>query len=119
MNALSTPEPIRSRRPVSRPRRHPQRQRQSVVALEIFVKVIANCIVSLAAITALIKLLPHHFSQYSKLNDIKQEVNVTEKRVQEIRDQLEYTLGTGSEDEIMTEQTGKKDPQKLPIVFKE
>ena len=119
MNALKYPEPTPVRKPPLKTRRKklPQRQPQGVVAAEIVVKVVVNTILSVAAITALIKLLPHHFSQQSKLDDVKQEVSRTEKRVQDLREKLEYTLGTGNEDEVMNLQTGLKDPNKLPIVF--
>ncbi|MGB3693380.1 MAG: hypothetical protein WA865_10580 [Spirulinaceae cyanobacterium] len=119
MNALRSPEPtpVKKRPLKTRRKKLPQRQPQGAIAAEIAVKVLANAILSVAAITALIKLLPHHFSQQSKFSDVKQEANRTEKRVQALREKLEYTLGTGNEDEVMNLQTGLKDPDKLPVVF--
>ncbi len=89
------------------------------LAAEATVKIIANLTISVVAISGLVQLLPYYQEQKQKLQEISQEVQRTEDRVQRLRFEFSYNFDPTQTQRIMQEQTELQDPQQLQIIWKE
>lgn len=89
------------------------------IAAETTVKIIANLTISVVAISALVQLLPSYQEQKQKLQEISQEVQRTENRVQRLRSEFSHNFDPQQTQKIMQEQTELQDPQQLQIIWKE
>jgi len=96
MNAIqpSRPplQPIPRRRVVPRPKRHLRQRSYQVMALETTVKIGVNVVISVAAVTALVKLLPYHWSRQAKLQEINTELRQVEARVNTLKVEFSRNL---------------------------
>lgn len=121
MNAIqpSRPplQPVEPRRVVpqrkSRNRRHPYRS----MALQTTVKLAVNVLLSAAAVSALMKLLPYYQSQQEKLQEIQTEVKLTEGRVNRLRTDFNRYFDPQQAKNIMQEQSNRVNPGQRPVVF--
>jgi cell division protein FtsB len=75
-------------------------------AIESVVVIAVNVALSFAAVIAIAKLLPYQASQKDSLDEITTEVNSTEKRVNELRDQLPQALNSGKSQELAVRKHG-------------
>ncbi|MGK7944598.1 MAG: hypothetical protein AB4058_09020 [Microcystaceae cyanobacterium] len=89
------------------------------MAAEIILKFAFNGILSLAAIAALTKLLPYQFNQQAKLREVRVEVQDTEHRVNELRDNLNRNFDPLQSRKIMQEQSQMIDPSQRRIILVE
>jgi hypothetical protein len=87
------------------------------VAIELTIKLLVNSLLSLAALAALVKLLPFHLSQQAKLREISIEVGQTEQRVQHLRDNFNRNFDPQEATKIMQEQNPRVDPHQLRVVW--
>lgn len=121
MNALQPLEPpnYEPPKPKVRSRQHSQRRPKSHrgVTVEISLKLVANSILSLGAIAALIKLLPYHFVQQAKLQEIRLEVKETETRVANIRQNFNRYFDPAQAKKVMQEQSPRLEPNQRRIVL--
>ena len=62
------------------------------VKTEISLKLILSWAIALGAIASLFRLLPYHFSQKSKLEELKIQVQETDARVTKLREQLNHNF---------------------------
>lgn len=119
MNAIqqSQPhlQPAESRRVAARKRqqRHPYR----AVAVETTAKLAVNVVLSAAAITALVQLLPYHMSQQTKLREINSEVKQTEKRVNRLQSDFSRYFDPRQAKTVMQEQSHRVDPSQRQVVL--
>lgn len=119
MNAIqqSQPhlQPSESRRVATRKRqqRHPYR----AVAVETTAKLAVNVVLSAAAITALVQLLPYHMSQQTKLREINSEVKQTEKRVNRLQSDFSRYFDPRQAKTVMQEQSHRVDPSQRQVVL--
>ena len=98
MTALPKPRQAKeSRRLPQKPkqRRHPRKPKQlnyGAMTLEITLKILVNGVISAAAVTALMDLLPYHISQKAKLEQIQQEVYKTRKQLEDLRKKFDVSF---------------------------
>lgn len=137
MNSIQVSQPVSKplSKPGSKPRRrsqatNPRRQgslvrakpRQSphrAIALETTAKLTVNLVISMVAVSALLQLIPSYNEQKQKLQDISQEVQQTEDRVQRLRSEFTRNFDPQQAQKIMQEQTELQDPQQLQIIWKQ
>jgi hypothetical protein len=118
MNALQTPFPLH--RPVRSPRSNPritQRKHHRAIALETSIKLTVNLVISGAAIAALTQLLPYSIAQQAKLQEVKAEVEITEKRVGRLKAEFNRYFDPRQAKSIMQEQTNRTDPNQRVVVL--
>lgn len=121
MNAIqpSRPplQPVEPRRVVpqrkSRNRRHPYRS----MAVQTTVKLTVNVLLSAAAVSALVKLLPYYQSQQEKLQEIQTEVKLTEGRVNRLRTDFNRYFDPQQAKNIMQEQSNRVNPGQRPVIL--
>lgn len=108
-------EPLLSNLPqaASRRRRPPYR----AIAIETTLKLGINVVLSAAAISALVQILPYHLSQQEKLQEIRAEVKVTESRVNRLRTDFSRHFDPQAAKKIMQEQSSRVDPNQLQVVW--
>jgi hypothetical protein len=107
--------PHRSRSP--RPKRNLRARSYQVMALETTAKIGVNIAISAAAVSALIHLLPYHWSQQEKLRAIRTEVNLAEARVNTLSDEFQRSFDPSQAKSIMQQQAYRFDPNQRRIVF--
>jgi hypothetical protein len=84
-----------SRHPTDNSRRKPKSSRINSykgITAEITLKLILSWIVTIAALTSAVKLLPYHFSGQAKLKEVRTQVSETEARVFQLREQLNHNF---------------------------
>lgn len=124
MNAIqpSTPHltPVQTRRRVvprtkNQQRRHPYRG----IAAETTAKLAVNLVISLVAVSALVKLLPYKELQQEKLREIRAEVKQTEERVIVLLEDFTRYFDSQQAKKIMQEESYRVDPTQIQIILKE
>jgi uncharacterized membrane protein (DUF106 family) len=116
LQPLESPEfqPQQKHRP--RHRRRSENQHKALMG-EIAVKIIVNLVLSGVAISALVKLLPHHFLQQDKLQEVRSEVKETEVRVERLRDNFSRNFDPSQTKKVMQEQSPRIDPNQRRIFW--
>ncbi len=114
-------QPIEPRRTAPRTQRRHQRRNQSyqVVVGETTVKLVVNLVLSAAAITGLIQLLPYHLSQQAKLREVRTEVKRTEQRLKNVRTDFSRSFDPGQAKNVMQEQSYRVDANQRQVVLQE
>jgi len=123
MNAIQPPRPqpqrpnINKRR--SAPRGHsPIRSRSyQTLVLETSAKLAVNLVISSAAVSALVQLLPYHWSQQEKLREINAEVNIIESRVNRLQTELNRNFSPPQARDLMREQSLRIDPSQRRVIL--
>jgi hypothetical protein len=110
-------EPIQKRRVVPRPRRHLRQRSYQVMALETTVKIGANVVISVAAASALVQLLPYHWLQQDKLREIRTEVKFMEGRVNTLNTKFSQNFDPRENKTIMQQQSYRFDPNQRQVVI--
>jgi cell division protein FtsB len=118
MHALQPLEPPKSRRARQRRPSKPPSNSHQELAAEIKIKIAANVILSLAAMAALVRLLPYQFAQQEKLVQVHQDVQEIEARVERLRDNFSRNFDPNQMRKIMQEQSLFIDPNQRRIFFK-
>lgn len=121
MNAIqpSRPplQPVEPRRVVpQRKSRNRGRPYQSM-AVQTTVKLTVNVLLSAAAVSALVKLLPYYQSQQEKLQEIQTEVKLTEGRVNRLRTDFNRYFDPQQAKNIMQEQSNRVNPGQRPVIL--
>ncbi|NJL38194.1 MAG: hypothetical protein HC899_16705 [Leptolyngbyaceae cyanobacterium SM1_4_3] len=108
-----------ARRTVPRSRRSPQPRSQphQVVATEVGVKLAVNLVLAIAAISALIKLIPYNLTQQAKLRELTTEVAAVEGRVNQVQTDFNRHFDPRQATSVMQEQTSRIQPGQRPIVW--
>jgi hypothetical protein len=110
-------EPNHKRPHKPRPKKHLRQRSYQVMALETTAKIGVNILISTAAISALVHLVPHHWSQQDKLRTIRTQVSLMETRVNTIKAEFNRNFDPTQTNRIMQEEGYRIDPNKHPIVF--
>jgi hypothetical protein len=87
------------------------------VAVEIGMKLVVNGILSVAAIAALVRLLPYQFTQQAKLQEIRLEVSETEARVNTLRQNFNRYFDPTQAKKVMQEQSPRLDPNQRRVIL--
>ncbi|ARV58448.1 hypothetical protein BZZ01_07170 [Nostocales cyanobacterium HT-58-2] len=110
-------QPIEKPRVTPRPKRRLRQRSYQVMALETTAKIVVNCVISAAAISALIQLLPYHWSQQEKLRAIRIDVKQMEERVYGLQAEFSRNFDPRQAKMIMQEQGYRFDPTQRQVVF--
>lgn len=117
-----TMKPEKIRQPLKqspRPsRRYETKRVHQGIAIEASLKIGMNLILSIAASTALIKLLPYQEIQQAKLSEVRRAVQETEIRVDNLRNQLNRNFDPEQSKKLMQEQSYRVDPNQRRIFWK-
>ncbi|KYC36611.1 hypothetical protein WA1_43790 [Scytonema hofmannii PCC 7110] len=110
-------QPIEKRRVTPRPKRRLRQRSYQVMALETTAKIGVNIVISAAAISALIQLLPYHWSQQEKLRAIRVDVQQVEGRVYDLQAEFSRNFDPRQTQRIMQEEGYRFDPSQRQVVF--
>lgn len=120
---VSQPDPASAaaprRRQRSSVRGKPRHNPVQAIAIETTAKLTVNLAISMVAISALVQLVPSYKEQQQKLQEISQEVQHTEDRVQRLRSEFTRNFDPQQTRKIMQEQTELQDPQELQIIWQQ
>lgn len=97
----------------SRRRHHPYR----MMALETTAKLTANFVVAVLAVSGLAHLLPYQLSQYDKLQEIDQEVNQAEGRVNKLQTDFNRYFDPQQARSVMQEQSTLVNPGQRQVLL--
>jgi|SRR6478672_1137177 len=121
MNAIQPSRPnlqtVKSRRMSPRTSRQHKSHRYQAIAGETTAKLVVNGVLSIAAIAALVQLLPFHLSQRAKLQEIQGEVQRTETRVSQLRSNLNRYFDPQQSRSLMQEQSHRVDPTQRQVIW--
>ncbi|AKG21109.1 slr1601 family putative cell division protein [Calothrix sp. 336/3] len=121
MNAIQpsrTPlEPIQQRRVSPRPKRHLRQRSHQIMALESTVKIGVNLAISAVAVSALVQLLPNHWSLQEKLREIRSEVKQMEQRVNGSQAEFSQNFDPHQAQSVMQQQGYRFDPNQRQVVI--
>ncbi|MDJ0729784.1 MAG: hypothetical protein QNJ33_07295 [Crocosphaera sp.] len=93
---------------------HPEHQ---WVATEISIKLVINGILSAVAVVSLFQLIPYQWSQQAQLKEIRVEVEETEKRVSQLRDDFRHNFDPHKIEKVMQEQSPRLHPTQRRIFW--
>ena len=110
-------EPIQKRRVTPRKSRHLRQRSYQVMALETTVKIGVNVVISVAAASALVQLLPYHWLQQDKLREIGTEVRFMEGRVNTLNTKFSQNFDPRENKTIMQQQSYRFDPNQRQVVI--
>jgi hypothetical protein len=113
---LPAPEPRRRTRRVQNQRRS---QSYRAIALETFAKLAVNVTLSIAAVAALVQLLPYHFSTQTKLREIREEVKQTQARVNGLQNEFKRAFDPQQSKTVMQNNSHRVDPERRQIILME
>ncbi|MBF2064082.1 MAG: hypothetical protein IGS39_06610 [Calothrix sp. C42_A2020_038] len=110
-------QPVQKRLKSPRPKRHLRARSYQVMALETTAKIGVNIAMSVAALSALVQLLPNHWLQQEKLRAIRIEVNLAEARVSKLNAEFSRNFDPSQAQSIMQQHGYRFDPNQRRIVF--
>jgi hypothetical protein len=87
------------------------------MALETTAKIAVNLAISGAAISALVQLLPYHWSQQEKLREMRTEVNQMEGRVNLLQTEFGRNFDPQQTKNIMQQQGYRFAPNQRQVVL--
>lgn len=88
-----------------------------VLSIEIAVKLSVYSILSLAAISGLVRLVPHHQKVQARLAEVEQEVQRTEMRVNRLQAEFNTSFDPNQAQRVMQEQSNRIDPRQRPVIW--
>jgi hypothetical protein len=110
-------QPIQKRRAVPRPKRHLRQRSYQVMALETTAKIAVNLVISATAVSALVQLVPYHWTQQDRLRDVNNEVKLMEERVESLQREFNRNFDPYQANSIRQQQAYRFNPNQLPVVF--
>jgi hypothetical protein len=110
-------QPIQQRRAVPRPKRHLRQISYQVMAMETTAKIAVNLAISTAAVSALVQLVPFHFTQQERLREVRTELKLMEERVESLQGEFKRNFDPHQAQSIRQQQAYRFEPNKLPVVF--
>jgi len=123
MNAIRPSRPpLYPVAPATKRATHPRRRshRQSshrATALEAGAKLAVNCFLAIAALSALVKLVPQNVSQQAKLQNIRMEVSAVESRVNLLQADFSRRFDPNQVNSVMREQSGRISPGQRQVIW--
>jgi hypothetical protein len=110
-------QPIPKRQVTPRPKRHLRQRSYRVMALETTVKIGVNFAIGAVAVSALVQLLPYHWTQQEKLRGIRTEVKLMETRVSTLQSELNRNFDPRQTKTMMQQQGYRFDPNQRQVVI--
>jgi hypothetical protein len=121
MNAIqpSRPplQPTQKRRVIPRPKRHLRQRSYQVMALESTAKIAVNLVITAVATSALAQLLPYHWLQQAKLQEMNTEVKLMEGHVNGLQAEFNRNFDPQQAKSIRQQQGYRFDPSQRQIVL--
>ena len=108
------PDPLKPKRRRSRPRQAIQPEHRWLLS-EILLKLGLNGILAVGAIATLTRLLPYQQIQQIKLQEVQMQVQETERRVGELRNNFNRNFDPQQTRKVMEEQSPRLDPNQRNI----
>ncbi|AFZ45792.1 hypothetical protein PCC7418_3686 [Halothece sp. PCC 7418] len=109
------------RRKKTRSRRKKSNRRQlpphTGLTLEIGAKIVVNAVLATAAIAAINKLVPNYQTQRLRLEEVQQEVQQTQARVDELNQEFTRNFDPNQSEIIMQQQTNQIKPNQRHLVW--
>ncbi|MDR9403458.1 MAG: hypothetical protein RI580_08465 [Halothece sp. Uz-M2-17] len=93
--------------------------RYSGLTLEISAKILVNTVLAIAAMTAINKLIPNYQTQQSRLEEVQQEVEETQARVDELNQAFTRNFDPYQSEVILQEQTNQIKSNQRHVVWLE
>ncbi|MDX2244427.1 MAG: hypothetical protein NW224_27450 [Leptolyngbyaceae cyanobacterium bins.302] len=122
MYALKPPQPDQSTIRVNRVARRAKPRKRSrpyqAIAFETTAKLVVNVVLSVAAVTALVKLLPYRSSQEGKIHELDAALQSTDHRVQNVQARFQNFFDPYQARENMQELTDRIDPNRRKVIWK-
>jgi len=103
-----------ARKVKSNQRSHPYR----AIAYETTAKLAVNVVLSVAAIAALVQLLPYRASQVGKIQELDAAVKSTQNRVQTVQTRFQNFFDPYQARENMQQLTDRIDPMRRKVIWK-
>ena len=110
-------KPVEQRRTIPRPKRRLRQRAYQLMALETTAKVTVNIVISAAAVSALVQLLPYHWLQQDKLREVRTEVKVMEGRVQNLQTEFSRNFDPSEAKSIMQQKSFRFNPNQRPVIL--
>lgn len=101
----------------SAPKRAVRKSPYQALVTEASVRLGANVLLGLVAISALVKLIPYTLDQQTKLQDLHIEVKTVEKRVDQLRAEFDRHFDPQQAVSVMQEQSVRVDPNQRQIIW--
>lgn len=117
MNALKPLPTLEKPRTTPRHRQRRKSNPHGAIVTETSVKLLVNSVLSLAAIAALVKLLPYSVSLQSKLREVSLEVAEIQNRVDPLRNNFNRNFSPQQTKNLRQEQSPRLDPNERRIVL--
>ncbi|PSB17969.1 hypothetical protein C7B61_13065 [filamentous cyanobacterium CCP1] len=125
MNALQPsqiPSPKPSRQAAPRVQRAPRRvssrrTHHRTIALEVSARLGVNLILGIAALSALVRLLPYNVTQQARLEELRTEVAEVEDRVNHLRAEFSHNFDPHRAMSVMQEQSARMHPNQRQIIW--
>lgn len=117
LNYKADPKKL-SRKPRKISNKHQERYHK-IIAAETTTKLVVNGLLSVAAITAGLKLFPYHLQQQAKLKEVRTEVEATETRVNHLRENFSTSFDSTHSKIVMQQQSPRVDPNQRRIFLLE
>lgn len=114
------PKPLPRQRGASSRRRLQQQRKASThqaIAFELSAKLVVNVVLTIAAASTLLKLVPYHVVQQEKLQNIQAEVANVEGRVANLRTDFSRQFDPQQTMSVMQEQSNRISPTQRRIVW--
>ncbi len=120
MNALQPLYPPPPKQ-VRRPRRRPQRQQapHQATALEAGLRLGFHSLLAIAAVAALVKLIPYNLETQEKLKLLMAEVETLDRRVQQLENDFGHDFDPQQAQSVMQEQSNRIAPGQIRVVWTE
>lgn len=87
------------------------------MALEAGAKLAVNCFLTIAALSALVKLVPQNVSQQANLQNIRMEVSAIESRVNLLQADFSHRFDPNQANSVMREQSGRVSPGQRQVIW--
>ncbi len=87
------------------------------VVVETSLKLGVNLLLSSVAIVSLLQILPYHSLQKSKLEEVSIEVNKTQERVNELRENFRRNFAPEKSKRVIQEQNNMMSPKQIKVVI--
>lgn len=91
--------------------------RYSGLALEISAKILVNAMIATVALTGLNQLVSTYQTQTSRLEEVKQEVERTQARVNTLKAEFTRTFDPYQSEVIMQQQTNQIKPNQRHVIW--
>ena len=115
---IGQPSPRRRRSALKSAQRLQKRHPYQGLAVETAAKLAVNLVISAAAISTLLQLMPYQKTQQEKLHEIRAEVAKTEVRVNRLRSEFSRNFDPHQTKKLMEEMSYRVDPYHVQILWK-